>query len=86
MFVYVEPPNEKIEILKKILKVLCLLTLLIGLFRITSSQKVEISSLIYIVSGLLYILSWRGLSYYYCLFNMVANVSIIMNLLQEVKI
>ena len=29
-------------------------------------------------------LSWRGLAYYYSLFNLVANVSIIMNLLQEV--
>jgi len=43
-------------------------------------------SLVYIISGLLYVLSWRGLAYYYCLFNVVANVSIIMNLLQGVNI
>lgn len=83
MFTYVEPPNEKIQILVKILKVLCLFTLIIGLFKF-SSQKLDSSSGLYFFSGLLYFLSWRGLSYFYCLLNEVINISIIFYLLQEV--
>ncbi len=83
MFTYVEPPNEKAVILTKILKIFCVLILIIGLFKL-SSQKLDTSSLLYFFSGFLYFLSWRGLSYYYCLANEVINVSIIFTLLQEV--
>ena len=83
MLVYVEPPNEKITITNKILKTLCVFTLVIGLFKI-SSQGITTSSGLYCFSGVLYVLSWRGLSYYYCLFNQIINVSMIIVLLQEV--
>jgi hypothetical protein len=77
----IEPPNEKIRILTKILKVFCFTTVIVGIFK-TASQKPDISSSLYFVSGLLFWSSWRGLSYYYCLLNQVVNVSIILGLLQ----
>ena len=85
MFTYVEPPNEKTQILVKLLKVLCVFTFIVGLFKF-SSQKLDTISGLYLFSTFLYVLSWRGLSYYYCLFNEVINVSIIFYLLQEVRI
>jgi hypothetical protein len=81
MFTYAEAPNEKTQILVRILKVMCAFTLIIGLFKF-SSQKLDSSSGLYFFSALLYFLSWRGLSYFYCLFNEVINVSIIFYLLQ----
>jgi len=63
----------------------CFATFVVGLFKI-SSQKLDIGSALYMLSGVLYFLSWRGLSYYYCLVNQVVNVSIILGLLQEVRL
>ena len=81
MFDSIEPPNERIRILTRILKVFCFTTVIVGIFKI-ASQKPDIGSWMYFVSGLLFWLSWRGLSYYYCLLNQVVNVSIIFGLLQ----
>jgi len=81
MFVSIEPPNEKIRILTEMLKVFCFTTIIVGIFKV-ASQKHDIGSWLYFGSGLLFWLSWRGLSYYYCLLNQVVNVSIILGLLQ----
>ena len=84
MFASIEPPNERTLIITKILKIFCVLTLIVGVFKF-SSQPLDTSSLLYFLAGLLYFLSWRALSYYYCLSNAVINVSMIFILLQEVS-
>lgn len=81
----IEPPSEKLLILTNILKVLCVLTILTGIFKLPT-QQFDTSSLIYFISGVVYLLSWRGLSYYGCLMNQCINVAMVFNLLQEVEV
>lgn len=83
MFGLVEPPSAQLRLLVTLLKVFCGLTVVMGIFRLPASQ-LDASCLLYFLSALVYILSWRELSYYYCLVNQVLNVAMIGNLLQEV--
>ena len=83
MFAYIEPPNQRIKIITNLLKILCVCTTIMGLFRLTS-QRFDVSSILYFISAFLYVISWRSLSYYYCLINKIVNLSIILNLLTEV--
>jgi hypothetical protein len=83
MFGLVEPPSAQLRLLVTLLKVFCGLTVVMGIFRLPASQ-LDASCLLYFLSALVYILSWRELSYYYCLVNQVLNLAMIGNLLQEV--
>jgi hypothetical protein len=67
------------------MKVFCILTIGMGIFRLPA-EEFDSSCVVYFISALFYILSWRGLSYYYCLINQVLNVTIIFSLLQEVAL
>lgn len=84
MFGLVEPPSAQLRLLVNLLKVFCALTLIMGIFRLPASS-LDASCLLYFLSALVYILSWREVSYYYCIVNQVLNLAMIGNLLQEVS-
>lgn len=84
MFGLVEPPSAQLRLLVNLLKVFCALTFIMGIFRLPASS-LDASCLLYFLSALVYILSWREVSYYYCIVNQVLNLAMIGNLLQEVS-
>ena len=84
MFASIEPINDKQRVLINILKVLSLITLLVGLFRWTDSGWP--TTLIYLASVVIYVFSWRGLWFYGCLLNQCLHVVVICGLLQGVRL
>lgn len=75
----IAPPNDKIAILKKIQKLLCLLSLLEGLFLL--SQRIAPKTIFLLASSGVYWVSWRQLSYFGCILNQIFNLCIIWILL-----